>query len=194
MQMFRQQQGFSIIEIIIVITILIILTLTSAPKFLDIKDEAYASQRATIVSSFQTSVNNVKTIWTLDGRPSAVSNNNGATVELNSETIVTIDDNYGYPVGNRGSDRVNNFNVRDCEDVFNDLVDHSFSTARRGQVNNSNFKEHDIIVSRENGSPDICHYSFSQTIDSRPGNSAPSQGVGFSYNPMTGTIEGFDFT
>lgn len=192
--MVRQQQGFSIIEIIIVITILVILALTAAPKLLDSSEAAYASQRATVVATFQTSVSNVKTMWNLDGRPAATSNNNGATVELNSTTTVTIDDNYGYPVGDRGSDRVNNFNLRDCEDVFNDLVDHDFSTARRGQVNNSNFKEHDIIVTRENASPDICHYTWSQTIDSRPANSAPSQGQGFSYNPVTGTIMSFDFT
>lgn len=194
MKTLQLQRGFSVIELIVVILILVILAVTSAPKFLDASEDAINAQRVTVVSTFQVSVTNVKTMWVLAGSPSATSNNNGAQVTLNTNTTVTIDDNYGYPVGDRGSDRVNNFNVRDCEDVFNDLVDHNFTTARRGQVNNSTFSDFDIIVTRQNGSPDICHYTWSASIDSRPGNNAPSAGTGFSYNPVTGVVSGFDFS
>ena len=189
-----KESGVSVIELIVVILILAILVVAAAPKFLDVSDDALTSTRATIVSSFQNSINNVRLKWVLSGRPAASSNNNGARVELNEETFVVIDDNYGYPVGSRGRDRVNSFNVRDCEEVFNDLMDHSLTLARRGQVNNSTLQNFDLIVSRENASPDICHYTWSSTIDSRPANRAPSAGVGFSYNPVTGKVTSFDFT
>ena len=191
---YKQQQGFSVIELIVVITILIILAVTSAPKFLDVSDDAIEAKRNTAVSIFQNSVSNVRLVWIMGGRPAATNNNNGAQVTLNDHTTVIVDDNYGYPVGSRGSDRVNNFNVRDCEEVFNDLVQHDLLVARRGQVNNSTLSDYDIIVSRENGSPDICHYTWSESISSRPANNAPSAGVGFSYDPIDGTVTAFDFT
>lgn len=176
-----------------VIIIMTILAVTSAPKFLNVADDALSNQRAMIAATFQSSITNVRTMWIVDGSPPATNNNNGAQVTLNDETTVTIDDTYGFPVGSNGRDRVNNFNLADCESVFNDLVEHDFSTARRGQVNNNNFKDHDIIVTRQNSNPDICHYTWSESIDSRPANNAPSAGAGFSYNPAMGVITTFDF-
>lgn len=193
MKTLKSQCGFSIIELIVVLLVLIILAVTAAPKFLDVSEDALEAQRQTVASNFRASVANVKRMWILAGRPTAANNNNGAQVTLNSNTTVTIDDNYGYPVGSNGRDRVNNFNLADCESVFNDLIDHNLTTARRGQVNNTTFIQYDIIVTRQNGSPDICHYTWSATIESRPSNNAPSAGQGFSYNPTTGVVSTFDF-
>ena len=190
----NRQTAFSIIEMILVIIVLTIIAVTALTKFLEASEEATENTRKMVIAAFNVSLRDVRTMWIMDGRPSAASNNRGAQVTINEETTVTIDDNYGYPVGSRGRDRVNNFSVRDCEDVFNDLVVHDFTTARRGQVNNTTFVNFDIIVSRQNGAPDICHYTWSSSTDSRPANAAPTRGTGFSYNPVTGLVSAFDFT
>ncbi|MBE1298680.1 MAG: hypothetical protein GJ680_02050 [Alteromonadaceae bacterium] len=190
---FSKQTGFTIVEMITVILILVILAITVVPKYLDASEQANDGVRDTLVRDFNSSVRNVRMKWIMDGSPSATSNNNGAQVSLNDDTTVTIDDNYGYPVGSNGRDRVNNLNLADCESVFNDLVEHNLTTARRGQVNNTTYVNFDIVVTRQNSTPDICHYTWSATIDSRPANSAPSEGVGFSYNPQEGTVTAFNF-
>ncbi len=187
------QAGFTIIEVISVLVVLIILAINALPSFVDTSNEALQNQRDTVVAAFRGTVKTVQLKWIMDGRTPATSNNRGAEVQLNPGTIVTVDDNYGFPVGSAGADRVGSMSLADCESVFNDLVEHSFSTALRGQVNNETLKTVDIVITRENGAPDLCHYTWTQSIETRPRNRAPEDGVGFSYNPATGSVTTFDF-
>lgn len=188
-------RGYSIIELITIILILAILAVVMLPKFLDLKSDAKQSTRAQVVAALQQAVRLAQTKWELEGRPQGGNANNGPQVEYSPGLFVTVDRNTGWPVGDWRVDHVNNMNLRDCVQVFADLVESDFTIRHRGQVNNNTFDDFDIIITKVNSNPDICNYYWSDSIDSRPANNrAPNTGIGFQYNPGTGVVSSFDFT
>jgi MSHA pilin protein MshA len=78
----KQQKGFTLIELIIVIIILGILAVTAAPKFLDIQDDAQQSA----VSGITGAVRSASQI-----AHSANLVNSGSTVTLEGESYDTVD-------------------------------------------------------------------------------------------------------
>jgi MSHA pilin protein MshA len=86
----RQQSGFTLIELIIVIVILGILAVTAAPKFLDIQGDAKASIVRGMEGAMQSASDIIHAKSLLDGTNSSAS----ATLTLNSGDTVATD--YGY--------------------------------------------------------------------------------------------------
>ena len=95
----KKQQGFTLIELIIVIVILGILAVTAAPKFLNIQGDANASTIQGIDGALNGAMNIVygkaviagshKTASTVSPAPK-VSSDDGSSISLN----------YGYPTAN----------------------------------------------------------------------------------------------
>jgi len=187
-------RGYSIIELIVIILILAILVVVMLPKFLDLKGDANDASRAQVVAAFRQAVALAQTKWELEGRPQGGNINNGPQIAYNSELLVTVSSDKGWPVGDHNRDVVNNMNLQDCEQVFNDLVQHDYIVRRRNDgVTNGNFRDFDIIVTRTNTNPDTCNYYWSDTLSSRPNNALPSTGHGFQYLPDNGSVTTFGF-
>ena len=86
----KKQQGFTLIELIIVIVILGILAVTASPKFLDLQGDANASAVQGVDGSVNGAMNIIYGKAVIAGIQKAATN----SITVNGDTIATV---YGYP-------------------------------------------------------------------------------------------------
>ncbi|MBE0364908.1 MSHA pilin protein MshA [Pseudoalteromonas ulvae UL12] len=86
----KKQQGFTLIELIIVIVILGILAVTASPKFLDLQGDANASAIQGVDGSVNGAMNIIYGKSVIAGIQKAATN----SITVNGDTINTV---YGYP-------------------------------------------------------------------------------------------------
>jgi MSHA pilin protein MshA len=84
-----QQQGFTLIELIVVIVILGILAVTAAPKFIDFTDKADKSA----ILGLKGAIEGAMTVPYADAAINGVAETSGSTTASGT----TIDTHYGYP-------------------------------------------------------------------------------------------------
>lgn len=87
----KRNQGFTLIELIIVIVILGILAVTAAPKFLNLSGDARGATLDAVKSSLQSASSMVYGKALIQGKQNDA---NGTVVNKGADTIATV---YGYP-------------------------------------------------------------------------------------------------
>lgn len=92
MKIVNKQQGFTLVELIIVIVILGILAVTAAPKFLNMSGDATRAVLTSVQSSLETGVRFANNKALIQG----VQNNN-PTAATGSDAVDGIDVTHGYP-------------------------------------------------------------------------------------------------
>ena len=195
-----RHQGFSLIELVIVIVILGLLAATAIPRFLNVTDDAEDASLDGVAGGLATAVGFVRAQWEVDGR-----NNN--TVILDG-TSVSLDTRFGFPTGTgaNGTD-VTAMNDNRCQQVFNSILQSAprnvqYTDDARNQRYTVRFLDGvggsatDLNGDTVN-SIDLCvyHQVASLALDQSTGVPTPTPdldvGKGITYNPGTGTVVSF---
>jgi len=195
-----KQQGFSLIELVIVIVILGLLAATAIPRFLNVTDDAENASIEGVTGGLATAVGFVRAQWEVDGR-------NNSTVILDG-TSVSLDTRFGFPTGTgaNGTD-VTAMNDNRCQQVFNSVLQ---SAPRNVQFTDDARNQRYTVRMLEgvggtatdlNGQTvtgiDLCvyHQIASLALDPNTGIPTPTPdlnvGKGITYNPGTGTVVSF---
>ncbi|MCL2917818.1 pilin [Shewanella litorisediminis] len=195
-----KQQGFSLIELVIVIVILGLLAATAIPRFLNITDEAEAASVDAVSGGLVTAVSFVRAQWEIDGRNNDYVLLDGAQIGL--------DKRFGYPTGD------NNVSATDmtdatCQQVFNLILQSTprnvlYTQDARKQrytvraLGGAGGSSNDLNGQTVNGL-DLCvyHQVSSLTLDPNSGIANPVPDLttpgasGITYNPGTGKVLSF---
>ena len=102
---YKKQQGFTLIELIVVIVILGILAATAAPKFMNISSDANESVLESMGGTILSSAKLVYAKSIIKG----VQNQELTTIDIGEDNDIAV--KYGYPTGNRGSGIANALDI-----------------------------------------------------------------------------------
>ena len=200
----NKQQGFSLIELVIVIVILGILAATAIPRFLNVTDDAEDASVDGVSGGIATAVSFVRSQWEVDGR-------SNASVVLDG-TNISLDRRFGFPTGlTSGSNVVSATGMTDvsCQEVFANILQNAPRNVLVTQdARNQRYTARVVTGAGGNGvaidgttvnNLDLCvyHQVSSLTLNQTSGIPTPAPDLatagakGVLYNPGTGQVLSF---
>lgn len=188
----KVSRGFTLIELIVTITIVAIIAVVVAPRFINFQDDAQENTVAVTFASFESALNFAHAKWQVNGGGSEGMNNmpGYANNELDMNDV-------GYPIGTqKGEPMGQPHNIgqgnQGCHELFLAIVSTEYSFSHRNRDSDSV----DFITQRRtysfndaNGVAQnklaLCYYIYTK----KGYNSDPSQAeIVYWYNSRTGQV------
>ncbi|MDX1280117.1 prepilin-type N-terminal cleavage/methylation domain-containing protein [Shewanella colwelliana] len=195
-----KQQGFSLIELVIVIVILGILAATAIPRFLNVTDDAEDASIDGVSGGLATAVSFVRSQWEVDGR-------NNTNVVLDG-TAISLDTRFGFPTGLTVISATEMTDAS-CQEVFQNIL----QSAPRNVLFNQDARNQRFTARVLDGSGgtattingvvvnnlDLCVYHQVSSLALNQGTGIPDPAPdlrttgakGITYNPGTGQVLSF---
>lgn len=174
--MSKRAQGFTLIELVIVIIILGLLAATAVPRFLNVTTQAEDVAVEGVAGNFASAVGMVRAAWEVNGRPAGTNGVANISYDNSQVSVATAN---GFPAG--GS-TVANLAAANCQTVLTTILS-SFPTSTTDSGTFSNFS----LYVRENNN--VCFYHQTNGLTTAPTDTSASNG--FSYNPADGQVTVF---
>jgi MSHA pilin protein MshB len=184
MKTMAKQQGFTIIELVVVILLLGILTATALPRFMDVTTQAHTAVVQGVQGSLQTSTSMFKAAWTAMGQPAsdtAITAFGDGSLRVNA---------VGYPKGNATTGITNDASgASECAVIYSELLEAGGTTPTinpsglaavptAAQLNSDN----NDFLAYVTGA-DICNFAYAEEAVVAGGTARV-----ITYNSLTGTI------
>ena len=158
----KKQNGFTLIELIVVILILGILAATALPKFVNVENEAHIGSHQGVAGAWQAAVMLTHAKWLAAGKPTG-------PIGLNIDTGVDVQVNAnGWPVNVSGTSTVD---AAGCGALWALLLQNNAPTAGNGATNDYN--------TSTTATP-TCNFNYTKTTTSGD--------LDIGYNTSTGVI------
>lgn len=193
----RKVQGFSLIELVIVIMILGLLAATAIPRFLNVADDAENASVEGVAGGLSTGVSFVRSQWEVDGR-------RNDSVILDGTTI-SLDMRFGFPTGSTNTSATS-MTDNTCQQVFENVL----QSAPKNVIYSADARDQRYTVRAIDGAGgsvttlsgdsvngvDLCvyHQVASLRLDQSSGVASPAPTLntadanGIVYNPATGQV------
>ncbi len=179
--MARAQQGFTLIELVIVIIILGLLAATALPRFINVTEQAENVSVEGVAGGFASAVGLVRAQWEVSGRPNGNVGTGITTVNYDNVTI-GVDGTLGYPTGNGTVDSTAGaIDAAGCIYLFNNLFQGQSASV------SATFAGSPTFFVRADGTS--CIYHQTAGLAAAPTDTATSNG--FTYNAATGSVSAF---
>ncbi|PSU03515.1 hypothetical protein C9I92_24895 [Photobacterium ganghwense] len=109
----NRQNGFTTLEAVVVFVVIGVITVSLAPRFMGVQDDARDSSYTNLKNAFQMAVSVFHGKWLIDGEPQP-NLSDGPEGELSDKIYNLQFNNHGYPLIAGG--------VQSCEDIFENLL------------------------------------------------------------------------
>jgi MSHA pilin protein MshB len=193
----KAQQGFTLVELVIVVVILGFLAVTALPKFLDLTDQAKQANIEGMAGGFATGVSLARAQWEAEGRPQE-NNVNRVNYEGTNWVLTTpVDDTIrpGYPTGlATGNSLGTSMSNARCLELWNGLYQQPPNITSSVADLNDTTQSFDYLADVESVDG-LCIYYLKETLNKNGAgnftnpNGLIAQGNNFTYDATTSSVQ-----